>query len=100
VKNDAFSEIFPIFANAIAEVAQSVEHQLPKLRVAGSNPVFRSRPLFKTRQYSEILASRMRGFLFFRAVIQRSPFTRPVSIFLSKQYRFPVHLFYIHLSPA
>ena len=25
-----------------AEVAQSVEHQLPKLRVAGSNPVFRS----------------------------------------------------------
>jgi len=42
----------------------------------------------------------MRGFLFFRAVIQRSPFTRPVSIFLSKQYRFPVHLFYIHLSPA
>jgi len=39
-------------------------------------------------------------FCFFRAVIQRSPFTRPVSIFLSKQYRFPVHLFYIHLSPA
>ncbi len=26
----------------IAEVAQLVEHQLPKLRVAGSNPVFRS----------------------------------------------------------
>ena len=26
-----------------AEIAQSVEHQLPKLRVAGSNPVFRSR---------------------------------------------------------
>ncbi len=26
----------------LAEVAQSVEHQLPKLRVAGSNPVFRS----------------------------------------------------------
>ncbi len=25
-----------------AEVAQSVEHQLPKLRVAGSSPVFRS----------------------------------------------------------
>ena len=25
-----------------AEVAQLVEHQLPKLRVAGSNPVFRS----------------------------------------------------------
>ena len=27
--------------NAI--VAQSVEHQLPKLRVAGSSPVYRSR---------------------------------------------------------
>ncbi len=26
-----------------AEIAQSVEHQLPKLRVAGSNPVFRSK---------------------------------------------------------
>ena len=26
----------------IAEVAQLVEHQLPKLRVAGSSPVFRS----------------------------------------------------------
>ena len=26
-----------------AEVAQSVEHQLPKLRVTGSNPAFRSR---------------------------------------------------------
>ena len=30
-----------------AEVAQSVEHQLPKLRVAGSNPVFRSRGPFR-----------------------------------------------------
>ena len=26
-----------------AVVAQSVEHQLPKLRVAGSNPVYRSK---------------------------------------------------------
>ena len=26
-----------------AEVAQLVEHQLPKLRVAGSSPVFRSK---------------------------------------------------------
>ena len=25
-----------------AEIAQLVEHQLPKLRVAGSSPVFRS----------------------------------------------------------
>ncbi len=31
------------FAPTIAEIAQSVEHQLPKLRAAGSNPVFRSR---------------------------------------------------------
>ena len=31
-----------------AEVAQSVEHQLPKLRVAGSNPVFRSKRSLQT----------------------------------------------------
>ena len=31
------------FASVNAEIAQSVEHQLPKLRAAGSNPVFRSR---------------------------------------------------------
>ncbi len=31
-----------------AEVAQSVEHQLPKLKVAGSSPVFRSNLLTKT----------------------------------------------------
>lgn len=30
------------FATPNAEVAQLVEHQLPKLRVAGSSPVFRS----------------------------------------------------------
>ncbi len=30
------------FASANAAVAQLVEHQLPKLRVAGSNPVCRS----------------------------------------------------------
>lgn len=28
---------------SVAEVAQLVEHQLPKLRVAGSSPVFRSK---------------------------------------------------------
>jgi hypothetical protein len=28
-----------------ADVAQLVEHQLPKLRVAGSNPVVRSLPI-------------------------------------------------------
>ena len=32
-----------IFATAFANVAQLVEHQLPKLRVAGSIPVIRSR---------------------------------------------------------
>ncbi len=30
------------FASAIAKVAQLVEHNLAKVRVAGSNPVFRS----------------------------------------------------------
>ena len=30
------------FAASIAVVAQLVEHQLPKLRVAGSSPVYRS----------------------------------------------------------
>ena len=32
----------PIFAPVIAEVAQLVEHNLAKVRVAGSSPVFRS----------------------------------------------------------
>ncbi len=36
-----------IFVLRNAEIAQSVEHQLPKLRVAGSNPVFRSRGPFR-----------------------------------------------------
>ena len=31
--------------SSFAEVAQLVEHQLPKLRVAGSSPVFRSKGL-------------------------------------------------------
>ena len=31
-----------IFATAIAKVAQLVEHNLAKVRVAGSSPVFRS----------------------------------------------------------
>ena len=31
-----------IFASAIAKVAQLVEHNLAKVRVAGSSPVFRS----------------------------------------------------------
>ncbi len=37
------NKCFCKFAHLLAEVAQSVEHQLPKLRVAGSNPVFRSK---------------------------------------------------------
>ncbi|WP_418710857.1 hypothetical protein, partial [Alistipes sp.] len=78
-----------------------VEHHLAMVGVAGSNPVFRSRGRYSRR--GNTVKSSHPGcgdFCFFRAVIQRSPFTRPVSIFLSKQYRFPVHLFYIHLSPA
>ena len=33
----------PTFAPVIAEVAQLVEHNLAKVRVAGSSPVFRSK---------------------------------------------------------
>ena len=31
-----------MFDTNLAEIAQSVEHQFPKLKAAGSNPVFRS----------------------------------------------------------
>ena len=37
-----FADVFKTLKIKFAEVAQLVEHQLPKLRVAGSNPVFRS----------------------------------------------------------
>ena len=37
-----FADVFRMKGKTSAEVAQLVEHQLPKLRVAGSNPVFRS----------------------------------------------------------
>ena len=37
-----FATVFRIRETIFAEVAQLVEHQLPKLRVAGSSPVFRS----------------------------------------------------------
>ena len=37
------------FANQNAVVAQLVEHQLPKLRVAGSSPVNRSKDLMGCR---------------------------------------------------
>ncbi len=33
------------FASTIAKVAQLVEHDLAKVGVAGSSPVFRSKPL-------------------------------------------------------
>lgn len=33
---------FFMFDSNLAEIAQSVEHQFPKLKAAGSNPVFRS----------------------------------------------------------
>ncbi len=47
-----FEEI-PTFATAIAKVAQLVEHNLAKVRVAGSNPVFRSICLFCNAQVAE-----------------------------------------------
>ena len=37
-----FADVFQSLGTKFAEVAQLVEHQLPKLRVAGSSPVFRS----------------------------------------------------------
>ena len=37
------------FASAIAEIAQLVEHNLAKVRVAGSSPVFRSQILRAVR---------------------------------------------------
>ena len=36
----------PTFAPVIAEVAQLVEHNLAKVRVAGSSPVFRDRFIY------------------------------------------------------
>ncbi len=47
----------------IAEVAQLVEHQLPKLRVAGSSPVFRSL-IKRVLQRCETLFFLKHGFLF------------------------------------
>ena len=38
-----FADVFRIKGKTSAEVAQLVEHQLPKLRGAGSNPVCRSK---------------------------------------------------------
>ena len=65
-----FSTTFAIFFKdfvllchqiSIAKIAQLVEHQLPKLRVAGPNPVFRS---------SKIKAFRFSESLFFAMCLQ------------------------------
>ena len=41
--NNFYSSLMIKFAlNKKAEIAQLVEHQFPKLKAAGSNPVFRS----------------------------------------------------------
>ena len=46
-----FADVFRIKGKTSAEVAQLVEHQLPKLRVAGSSPVCRSFLFFFTFQF-------------------------------------------------
>ena len=43
------------FANQQAEIAQLVEHQLPKLRAAGSTPVFRSTKAVDVLRTSTVL---------------------------------------------
>ena len=52
-----------IFAPVNAEVAQLVEHNLAKVRVAGSSPVFRSCFQIKPRNSSEL-----RGFLLYVSI--------------------------------
>lgn len=45
IKTNNFTYSFSFYISSIklkAEIAQSVEHQFPKLKAAGSNPVFRS----------------------------------------------------------
>ena len=56
-----FADVFRIKGKKSAEVAQLVEHQLPKLRVAGSSPVCRS----KENSDSQVLAIRI---LFFSTI--------------------------------
>ena len=46
-----FADVFRMKGKTSAEVAQLVEHQLPKLRVAGSSPVCRSFLFFFTFQF-------------------------------------------------
>jgi hypothetical protein len=45
-----------------AEIAQSVEHQFPKLKAAGSNPVFRS---FTSYSQHEILPFIGNSYIFY-----------------------------------
>lgn len=57
------------FAPFNAEVAQLVEHQLPKLRVAGSSPVFRSK--CKSSNYSIYKGFLTKKLLFFFFIISK-----------------------------
>ena len=73
----------PTFAPVIAEVAQLVEHNLAKVRVAGSSPVFRSindrcgkRPLFsctENAQVAELVDAHVSG-----ACVERHAGSSPV----------------------
>ncbi len=51
----------PKVLNTYAEVAQLVEHHLAKVRVAGSNLVFRSYNQFQTRRFGIFYLRTMRG---------------------------------------
>ena len=73
--------IFCIFAAANANVAQLVEHQLPKLRVAGSNPVIRSRDLISSR------GARLKG----RAFVFSNPLIVQGFRTLGRTYPLPRH---------
>ena len=59
--------ILIIFAGLYAVVAQLVEHQLPKLRVVGSSPIYRSSqflPKFPPDTSESDSNSAFQGFLF------------------------------------
>ena len=55
-----FADVFRIKGKTSAEVAQLVEHQLPKLRVAGSTPVSRSKALRKRANVQKPCVSTIR----------------------------------------
>ena len=56
-------------ANTFAGVAQLVEHELPKLEVAGSNPVARSTSVAPTHHFTGPLASAAGPVLFALSVL-------------------------------